>query len=717
MNSFRIAALLLSVSTSPEMAPFVYGPLKAGSIRLISNLSIISNPPADDQIKCTLEAAELDRNPNYDCLSYTWEEPLYQKYLLMPRVYEKNLTYPIDCNGQTFNIAENLRDALVEIGKSRGGKGGLQGLQDKIWIDAVCINQDNEDEKGIQIRMMSRIYARAQSVVVWLGPEMPDDPRLKKALLVMERLSQIPPEKFKTAVLSRLGNADTYQNLGIEFISKTEWVCFGSFVLRRWFGRMWVVQETFFAKKFIVFCGSNILPWSQITSASRVLKATSLGTLLNETMEERDRTIGQPSTTSQYISNPIANQFRFHDYKTQALPLTLERLLADSRYFGATKAEDRVFAVLNMWKPSSWKRKRDGDVEDETAVFIMKNNIPAEVYERASIVSIRETENLNLLSLVEDKNWRRLPGLPSWVPDFSAPLVWTPLAGVPLAPAGMSRWAAGEALPFALPLLKTNPGRLLVKGIRVDDIENCAETDLNLIDECQMVTLLDILSRYLEFESANPSGTPTTEDRFEAFWKALIKDSFLGRPAGSEARKAFPMIIVHFVREMDYEIESMRKALENPVNKSGIVTQDTRLRTLSEIYSRTRRLVNKLAALDNSVIPSWKSIRHAIKLKKEYGVYPEEMHEDLVNIMESFNAAYQCRRLFRTRKNFLGIAAQSLDTERDVVWVLAGAAVPVVLRAKDATGEKWEFVGEAYVHGIMNGEAAAVGQEVSIILE
>jgi len=49
--------------------------------------------------------------------------------------------------------------------------------------------------------------------------------------------------------------------------------------------------------------------------------------------------------------------------------------------------------------------------------------------------------------------------------------------------------------------------------------------------------------------------------------------------------------------------------------------------------------------------------------------------------------------------------------------VLAGAAVPVVLRAKDATGEKWEFVGEAYVHGIMNGEAAAVGQEVSIILE
>jgi hypothetical protein len=697
------------------MAPFVYSPLKAGSIRLISNLTIISNPSTVDQIKCTLEDVELDKTPKYDCLSYTWEEPLYQKYLLAPRVYEKDMDYDIDCNGKVFTIAENLRDALMEIGKSRGGrKGRLQSLQDKIWIDAVCINQDNEDEKRIQIGMMSRIYAGAQSVVVWLGPEMLDDPGLKKALLVMERLSQIPPEKFKTAVLSRLGNADTYQNLGIKLIPTSEWVSFGSFILRRWFGRMWVVQETFFAKKFIVFCGSNILPWSQITSASRVLKETSLGTLLNEMMEDRDRTtIGEPSTTSQYISNPIANQFRFHDYKNQVSPLTLERLLADSRYFGATKAEDRVFAVLNMWKPSSRKRKRGSDAEEETAVFILKNNIPAEVYERASIVAIRETGNLNLLSLVEDRNWRSLPGLPSWVPDFSAPLVWIPLAGVPGA--GKSRWDAAKGLPFSLPLLATNSGHLLVKGIRVDDIEDRAETDLNLIDECQMVTLLDVLSLYLEFEAANPSGT-STPDRFEPFWKTLIKDSFLGSPAGLEARKAFPMIIVHFIREYSYEIESLRTALENPaINKTQSRTQATRLRTLSQIYSRTRSLVVKLAALDNSVIPSWEFIQHAIKLKNDSGMYTEEMHTDLVKIMESFNAAYQCRRLFRTRINFLGIAAQSLK-ERDVVWVLAGAAVPVVLRPKDEEG-RWEFVGEAYVHGIMYGEAAAVGQEVSIVLE
>jgi hypothetical protein len=116
-------------------------------------------------------------------------------------------------------------------------------------------------------------------------------------------------------------------------------------------------------------------------------------------MEDRDRTIHEPSTVSEYISNPIANQFRFHEYKSQASPLTLERLLADSRYFGAKEAQDRVFAVLNIWKPTSER----ADAEEKTVAFIMKSIIPAEVYERASIVAIRETGDVNLLSLVEDR--------------------------------------------------------------------------------------------------------------------------------------------------------------------------------------------------------------------------------------------------------------------------------------------------------------------------
>jgi hypothetical protein len=98
------------------------------------------------------------------------------------------------------------------------------------------------------------------------------------------------------------------------------------------------------------------------------------------------------------------------------------------------------------------------------------------------------------------------------------------------------------------------------------------------------------------------------------------------------------MIIIHFVRELDDEIDALRKALENPLNETGI--QGTRVSKLSKFYSQTRRLVDRLTALDNSVIPSWEVIQQAIKLKKDNGVYPKEMYKDVINIMESFDSAY-----------------------------------------------------------------------------
>ncbi|KAF8862095.1 hypothetical protein BDZ45DRAFT_671400 [Acephala macrosclerotiorum] len=689
------------------MAPYKYKSLKSkSSIRLLTNLST-----TDGHIKCNLEDVDLDTNPQYDCLSYTWGDPLYQKYLPQKISYDfPQTSAKIKIDGDDQVIGRNLYDALIEFGKSPGGEGDLQ-REDRIWIDAVCINQADEvtGEKNNQIMMMSRIYDQAQSVVVWLGPEMPDDPGVEITKTVLQRLAKIPHSKLETMVLSDLDNTDTYDILGVGPVSSREWVCFGSFILRSWFARMWVVQETFFAKKFIVFCGSNVLDWEEITSASRVLKETHLGKLLNERMADT-MIEKEPSTHTTYIGNPISNQFIFIDIKKTA-SLRLERLLAYSRYFGVTMAEDRVFAVLNMWKPEG-KRKPE-DVE--TAEFMMKNKDPVEVYTKASIVAIRETKDLNLLSLVEDKKWRnpeknpKLDGLPSWVPDFSATPVWTPLAGVPRAPEGEKRWHAAGELEFEPPEESYSP-RLKLKGFRVDEIIEFAATDLELIDKHQMFTLLDILSQYLK--NAKPSGTSTT-DRFEAFWRTLIKDTFLGKPAGKEdpkARKAFYLIITYFVWSLDGELEELRHALQNPLNTTK--EEDTKFPELSKIHSKTKALVDELSALDNSVILSWENMQQIIKLGNELGYVPEDVDADLENIMASFNAAYQCRRMFRTRNNYLGITAESMK-KGDEVWVFAGAIVPMIVRPEK---EKWRFVGEAYVHGIMNGEAVGKAP-TSIVLE
>lgn len=69
------------------------------------------------------------------------------------------------------------------------------------------------------------------------------------------------------------------------------------------------------------------------------------------------------------------------------------------------------------------------------------------------------------------------------------------------------------------------------------------------------------------------------------------------------------------------------------------------------------------------------------------------------------------RRLFRTIKNYLGFGARSL--RHDEVWILAGASCPMILRQIEHG--RYQLIGEAYVHGLMHGEACDTNLELSEI--
>lgn len=83
--------------------------------------------------------------------------------------------------------------------------------------------------------------------------------------------------------------------------------------------------------------------------------------------------------------------------------------------------------------------------------------------------------------------------------------------------------------------------------------------------------------------------------------------------------------------------------------------------------------------------------------------------EDFSCLEKEIEAANDARTLFRTRKGYLGIGAQSLRPS-DEVWVLAGASVPFILRRGE--DEFYELVGEVYLHGVMHGEALEWGHEI-----
>ena len=115
----------------------------ANSIRLLHLGSGCCSTP----LKAYLASYRLGDHCSYDALSYAWGESGLTELLLV--------------DNQEFKISKNLHTILLHL-----------RYPDRIrtlWIDAICINQQDGIEKGQQVALMGQIYQQAHTVLCWLG--------------------------------------------------------------------------------------------------------------------------------------------------------------------------------------------------------------------------------------------------------------------------------------------------------------------------------------------------------------------------------------------------------------------------------------------------------------------------------------------------------------------------------------------------------------------
>lgn len=144
---------------SAEMLRSIYSPLPKDtfSIRLLQ-----LTPSLDplSPVHCKLVIYPLDDRPShvhtYEALSYTWGSSDYSQTIL------------VDSGTQSLEIqtTQNLHAALMKLRDPYFAR--------CLWIDALCINQEDDKEKAHQVGAMARIYGLAWQVVVWLGEEDDD---------------------------------------------------------------------------------------------------------------------------------------------------------------------------------------------------------------------------------------------------------------------------------------------------------------------------------------------------------------------------------------------------------------------------------------------------------------------------------------------------------------------------------------------------------------
>jgi hypothetical protein len=96
----------------------------------------------------TIVNHDFEHCPRYKAVSYTWGQP--------------HLTREISLQGQSFHVRENLWQFLNTVRNDN---------EDWLWIDQICIDQSAVNERNHQVSLMSKIYAEAAGVLIWLGTE------------------------------------------------------------------------------------------------------------------------------------------------------------------------------------------------------------------------------------------------------------------------------------------------------------------------------------------------------------------------------------------------------------------------------------------------------------------------------------------------------------------------------------------------------------------
>ncbi|KAK1475439.1 HET domain-containing protein [Colletotrichum abscissum] len=229
------------------MEPFQYEPLDLG----IRSFRLLILYPGDDDIRCDIFQAVLEPDDiiPYEALSYAWGGI--------------DRTETITASGKWLPVTERLFTALVHL---RTNETRI------LWVDAICIDQDNIAERGHQVGQMAGIYRQAEQVLIWLGPGTPDTVLLMQGLRVLHHDS-IRQKSRDDIAWARTRWQCLQMDKGFSALARDSFPRGLLHMLQQaWFTRIWVLQEVSYARVASICCGDFSVPAYIFVLATQLIK-------------------------------------------------------------------------------------------------------------------------------------------------------------------------------------------------------------------------------------------------------------------------------------------------------------------------------------------------------------------------------------------------------------------------------------------------------------
>lgn len=307
-------------------------------------------------IHTTLSQCEDEIIDHYTALSYVWGDATDTRTLWVNES-------PVQVTANLYAALNDLQDEIRVL---------------RLWADALCINQKDDEEKSWQVMMMDKIYKLAHHTVIYLGPLTVASEALLKALASRTGTKEevILCDLDRSAIDS--GRLD---------------------LLRRpWFNRVWVLQELVLARDPWVQCGKLRLRWNRIYD------------FLYPTAEPQSSSMSREDMTLSGMQK-FRNLYHASLFSETPKPDLLD-FVVSRRGLGVSDGRDMIFAHIGL----------ASDLPDPRIAVDYKKPC-VRVYKDFALYVMEKFNDISITSHIEDiPPEQRMQGLPSWVPDWT----WLP---------------------------------------------------------------------------------------------------------------------------------------------------------------------------------------------------------------------------------------------------------------------------------------------------
>ncbi|KAK5657901.1 hypothetical protein OQA88_2450 [Cercophora sp. LCS_1] len=594
-------------------------------IRVLTVLPGLRGQP----VECLLDTTLLETAGEYTSLSYMWGDPRERRTLFL--------------NNNLWLVSRGVGDSLDRIRHVSESR--------RVWIDSLCINQLDMEERSRQVALMRDIYEQSVDCVVWLG-EFPsgqsstngpqvhwqgderDEELIDTCLSILGR--QLNDEENLAGALCLLwwASRDTHlfdmplfrdpvllQSWTLHYLKALCWM-----LSRPYWSRVWIVQEVAVSRQVTVYIGRFTMPFSLVEKA-----VANLGVHLNGCCQDwMSSTL--PPAFSDVIPDLVNAAFsilplrqirkKWHDPSFQH-SLTLPRLVMSTCSRKATDPRDKVYSLIGLVK--DWNSqppfqpnytKTTSQVFSEFAAWLLSQDLSYLIFAPTSQRLMRE--------------------LPSWQPDLSATSSDDHACLQMIRPA-LHLFNASQHHKSNFTVARGRQKQcLILDGIKIGTIEATSKP----FELWPFPDLSEVIP-----SSAN-NYHPTGQPWEQAYWRTMYLDVTGDGTSGS----------------------SLRRLSETDIAR---IMQD---------WTRYQRSDDTGAGL-----PTWSLDPLVIS----------EIHHKTV---------------FRTESGYLGLVLGDVDVS-DEVFLPLGSSIPFIIRRgrrDEVEGheevECHRLVGWCYVHGIMDGE-------------